>query len=364
MKATRGFINLPHLLLAGFFFAGCYTQLESVGNEGSDRTNGDRDDYVYSDSTNDQDSGGTAVDNYFNNDDYRSMRYRMSFHYYYPSRHLWATSIWFDPWYDDFYAYPWDPWYRPGLWYPTIAYPYPYWYPGWGYYPHYGPTYGYGNWRGNNYPLYGATVEPGRRRTTGSTRGDDAGLRIRGGAVAPSTIPADGAAPGNQGGLRRRDIPGSVAPATTDADRSARRRSREEIPWWERARTSPQDSPDRIKTTGRSRVAEDNTSTGNRVRKTNNPSSTVDRRKVEQKATKQDDQKEAKQRDRRQQTPQARSADRARQKPASSASPRSRQETPRYSPPSRESGRSRSSGTGGSSAGTSKGSGERGRREK
>src|SRR5450830_1340792 len=120
MKTIRGFINLPHLLLAGFFFAGCYTQMESVGNEGSDRRSGDRDDYAYSDSTNDQDSGGTAVDNYFNDDDYRSMRYQTSFHYYCPSRHMWAASISFDPWYDDFYANPWDPWYRPGLWYPTI----------------------------------------------------------------------------------------------------------------------------------------------------------------------------------------------------------------------------------------------------
>ncbi len=343
MKTIRGFINLPHLLLAGFFFAGCYTQMESVGNEGSDRR--DRDDYAYSDSTNDQDSGGTAVDNYFNDDGYRSMRYRMSFGYYYPSRHMWAASISFDPWYDDFYANPWDPWYRPGLWYPTIAYPYPYWYPEWGYYPHYGPTYGYGNWRGNNYPLYGATVEPGRRRTTGSTRGDDAGLRIRGGAIAPATNPVAGSA--IPGGLRTRVVPGSVTPATTDADRSTRRRSREEVPWWQRARTS-QDSPDRIKTTDRSRVADHNIST-------------VARQKIEQKTTKQGDQRQAKQRDRRQQIPQARSADRARQKPASSFSPRSRQETPRYSSPPRESGRSGSSG---SSTGASRGGGERGRREK
>jgi hypothetical protein len=156
--------------------------------------------------------------------------------------------------------------------------------------------------------------------------------------------------------LRTRALPGSVTPATTDADRSTRRRSREEVPWWERAKTSPQDSPDRIKTTDRSRVANDNISTGNRVRKTDDPSVTVARQKVEQKTTKQ-----AKQRDRRQQTPQARSADRARQKPASSFSPRSRQETPRYSSPPRESGRSRGSG---SSTGASRGGGERGRREK
>ncbi len=347
MKTIRGFINLPHLLLAGFFFAGCYTQMESVGNEGSDRRNGDRDDYAYSDSTNDQDSGGTAVDNYFNDDGYRSMRYRMSFGYYYPSRHMWAASIGFDPWYDDFYADPWDPWYRPGLWYPTIAYPYPYWYPGRGYYSHYGPRYGYGNWRGHNYPLYGSTVEPGRRRTTGSTRGDDAGLRVRGGAVAPIANPGAGSA--SPGGLRTRAVPGSVTPTTRDADRSIRRRSREEVPWWERARTSSQDSPDRIKTTDRSRVADQNVST-------------VTRQRVEQKTTKQNDQKQARQRDRRQQTPQARSADRARQKPASSISPRSRQETPRYSSPPRESGRSRSSGTGGGSTGASKGGGERGRK--
>ncbi len=352
MKTIRGFINLPHLLLAGFFFAGCYTQMESVGNEGSDRR--ERDEYAYSDSTNDQDSGGTAVDNYFNDDGYRSMRYRMSFGYYYPSRHMWAASIGFDPWYDDFYADPWDPWYRPGLWYPTMAYPYPYWYPGYGYYPHYGPGYGYGNWRGHNYPLYGSTVGPGRRRTTGSTRGDDAGSRIRGGAVAPGIYPATGSA--SPGGLRTRVAPGSATPATTDADRSTRRRSREEVPWWQRAKTSPQDSPDRIKTTDRSRIADDNKSTSNRMRKTDDPSSSVARQKVDQKTTNQ-----AKLRDRRQQTQQARSANRARQKPASSFSPRSRQETPRVSSPPRESGRSGSSG---SSTGASRGGGERGRREK
>lgn len=362
MKTIRGFVNLPHLLLAGFIFAGCYTQIESVGNEGSDRRNGERDDYAYSDSTNNQDSGGTAVDNYFNDDDYRSMRYRMSFHYYYPSRHLWTTSIWFDPWYDDFYAYPWDPWYRPGLWYPTIAYPYPYWYPGWGYYPHYGPMYGYGNWRGHNYPLYGSTIEPGRRRTTGSRRGDDAGLRVRGGAVAPATNPADGAAPGSQGGLRTRDIPGSVAPATTDADRSSRRRTRDQVPWWERARNSNQDTPSRSRAVERSRAGDDSQPVVSRPRKTDNASSPATRKKVEQKTRKQDEQPSARQRDRRPQTQQA--GDRARPKSESSYKPATRQETPRYSSPPRESGRSRSSGTGGSSTGTSKGSGERGRREK
>lgn len=358
MKTIRGFIDLPYLLLAGFFFAGCYTQLESVGNEGSDRREGD--DYAYSDSTSDQDSGSTTTDNYFGDDSYRAMRYRMSFGYYYPARHMWATSIWLDPWYDDFYAYPWDPWYRPGLWYPTIAYPYPYWYPGWGYYPHYGPRYGYGNWRGNNYPLYGATIEPGRRRTTGSTRGGDAGLRIRGGGAAPVTSPTSGG--GSPSGVRTRDIPGSVLPSTTDADRSTRRRSREEVPWWERGR-SMQGSPDRSRTTERSRVADENTSTTSRLRRTDDASSTVTRQKAEQKTTKQND-RQAKPRDRRQQTSSARSAERAHQKSTPSFNPRSRQESPRYSSPPRESGRSRSSGTSGNSTGASRGGGERGRREK
>ena len=344
MKKNRNIINLPILLLSGFFFAGCYTQMESVGNEGSDRRNGDRDDYTYNDSTNDQDSGATTADNYFNDDGYRSMRYRMSFDYYYPSRHMWAAGVWFDPWYDGFYADPWDPWYRPGLWYPTIAYPYPYWSRGWGYYPHYGSAYGYGHWRGNNFPMYGTTIEPGRRRTTGNTRGDDAGLRIRGGAVSPVTNPAAGST--SPGGLRTRDVPGSVTHAATEADRSTRRRTREEVPWWERSRSSSQDSPDRIKTTDRSRVANDN-------------ASTVTRQRVNQKTSTQ-----STQRDRRQQSPQARTTERARQKPGSSPSSRSRQENPRYSSPPRESGRSRGGSTGATSTGTTRGGGERGRREK
>ena len=348
MKTNRRFIHLQQLLIAGFFFSGCYTQMESIGNEDSDRRNRERNEYAYNDSSSDQDSGSSVADNYFSDDGYRSMRYRMSFGYYYPSRQLWATSIWIDPWYDDFYAYPWDPWYRPGLWYPTIAYPYPYWYPGWGYGHHYGPGYGYGNLYGHNYPLYGSTIEPGRRRTTGSTRGD-AGTRIRSGAMPPAGIPSSGSA--SPGGLRTRDVPGSASPATTEADRAARRRSREEVPWWERARSS-QNSPDRVRTGDRSRVVDDKISA-------------TARQKAEQKTTKQNEQKQVRQqRNRSQQTPQARSADRAQRRSTPSVSPRSRQEAPRYSSPPRESGRSRSSGTGGSGAGVSKGGGDRGRREK
>ncbi len=333
MKTIRGFFNLPYLLLAGFFFAGCYTQMESVGNEGSDRRNGDKDDYAYSDSTNNQDSGGAAVDNYFNDDGYRSMRYQTSFHYYYPSRHMWSTSIWFDPWYDDFCMYPWDPWYRPGLWYPTIAYPYPYWYPGWGYYPHYGPTYGYGNWRGNNYPLYGTTVEPGRRRTTGSTRGDDGNVRTRGGVTAPTTIPVASGTASERTRTRTVGVP-DAAPATTDADRSARRRTRNDVPWWERTKT--QNPPERSRATERARAADDK-------------ARAVDRKRVEERAKNQNDKNkpQARQRDKREQTPQSKSVDRERRNREPSVRQAPRQETPRYSPPTRESGRSRSGNDGG-----------------
>ena len=362
MKTFRNIINLPYLLLAGFFFAGCYTQLESVNNEDSNRRDGDGDDYAYTDSTNDQDSGGPTGNNYFYDDGYRSSRYRMSFHYYYPSHYMWASSIWFDPWYDDFYSYPWDPWYRPGLWYPTIAYPYPYWYPRSGYYPHYGPLYGYGHWHGNNYPMYGGgAFEPGRRRTTGSTRGDEGGFRTRGSALAPSTIPVAGGV--GSGGVRPRAVP---EVSTTDGDRGTRKRAREEVPWWQRTRTPVQDSPDRGRTTGRARITDDNapavsrTREGRRARVENDPVSTVRRPGGEQKTAKQNGQKQVKQRAAGQRSPQAGSDGRGRQRSEPSYKSGSRQETPRSSsPPPRESGRSRSGNDGGNRSG-----GERSRRER
>src|SRR3989304_1871229 len=94
MKTNRDIINLPQFLLAGLLFVGSYTQMESLGTEDSSRGEGYEDDYAVNDTTADQDSGGVTVNNYFNDDGYRPWRYRLSFHHYYPSHHMWATSIW------------------------------------------------------------------------------------------------------------------------------------------------------------------------------------------------------------------------------------------------------------------------------
>ena len=68
MKTIRSFFNLLLFFpAAGFFFAGCYTHMETMRDEGSG--GGDGDDYAYTDSTNA--SNDTTGANYFSDDDYR-----------------------------------------------------------------------------------------------------------------------------------------------------------------------------------------------------------------------------------------------------------------------------------------------------
>src|SRR5271169_5758368 len=111
MKTLRSLFNLLMLLpAAGFFFAGCYTHMESM-SDGSSVGRDSGDDYVYNDSTNS--SNDTTGANYFSDDDYRESSYRASFDYYCPPAYIWGSDICYDPWYD-YYTYPW--------------YPYPYWY--------------------------------------------------------------------------------------------------------------------------------------------------------------------------------------------------------------------------------------------
>lgn len=236
MKTIRVISNLTCFLAAGFFAAGCYTQLESTNNE--DSGSGDNSDTTYSDAANS--SGGSDADNYFNDDGYRSWRYRMAFHYYSPSPYVWGTEFAYDPWYDDNWGG-----YYPGLWYPTLVYPYPYWYPGYGRYPHYGYGGGYGYWSTGNRG-YGGSVMPGRRRTTGSTRGNDVGMRTRGTTGAPSTLPAAT----STGTERTRVLPGTEAVRTPEVSKP---RVRQDVPWWERARNSSQGSSDESRAVDRTR---------------------------------------------------------------------------------------------------------------
>ena len=299
MKTIQGFFNLLLFFLgAGFFFAGCYTRMETMNDEGS----GGRDsgDYAYSDST--DTSSDTTGNNYFSDDGYRSSQYRMAFDYYSPSPYVWGTNAWCDPWYGD-YGYLWDP---------MLAYPYPYWY---GNYPYYGWGYGFGFYYNAGYRRgRGGTGFAGRLRTTGSTRGGDGFMRTRNGAGVSAPNPAARGVASSR--TRTPAVPEAAAPNTS------RTRSREEVPWWERTKTTTGNSPGRSRVAARTQSAGGNASVVYQKRNTGNPSkSGVNARQVYQ--------------------------HRGRMQPRS-AGPQSgqtaRQASPRNSSPQRASGRSGSSG--------------------
>ena len=171
MKIIRSLWSIVMLFpTAGFFFAGCYTHMETVRDGGPG--GGDGDYYAYTDSTNA--SNDTTGANYFSDDDYRESNYRASFDYYAPPAYIWGSNICYDPWYDDC-------WYPGSYWYGY----YPYWgfgY-GYGYGSYYGGGYGYRGYRGGNYYA-------GRTRTIGTTRGGYGLLGGRSPAGSPSGNPA------------------------------------------------------------------------------------------------------------------------------------------------------------------------------
>lgn len=318
MSANRKLSRFHYLWVTPLLFAGCYTQFETVSDEGYG--GGNKDDYAYTDTTTSADSSVTTVNNYFYDDSYRAARYRASFNYYYPDSHLWGVSVWYDPYYVD--PWPWDPWYYPGYWYPTLVYPTPYWRHYGGYHSNYWPRYAY---LPNNRPGYRGAFEPGRRRGTGSTRGDDGNGRTRGGTVS-APIPAGGAVVSDRG--RTRPAAGKV----TSSPASDRRRSRNQVPWWERAKANPQAPASRSRVTDRA----NGRNAGQAARRTARP------------------QQQAKQGGTYDKNSGNRNVGRAR-----GSSPSPRQETPRYSPPSRE----RSGNAGGNRGTGSNGNGgERGRR--
>ena len=300
MKTIQSYFNLLLFFpAAAFFFAGCYTHMETM----SDRDSGSRDgdDYAYTDST--SASNDTTGANYFSDDDYRESQYRTSFDYYCPPAYMWGTNICYDPWYDDY-------------WYPT----YPYWN---GYYPYYGRGYGYWSYYGGGYRGgHRGNFFAGRQRTMGGTRGGDGFFRGRATAGSPGAIPF--ANRGVSSGTRTQAAP--VAAATTTS------RSRQEVPWWQRAKSSTENSQNQSRVATRTQSAGRNASVANQRRNTDNPvRSGASARQVNQ------------HRGRMQPTRAGNAGSQSRQAV--------RQGSPRSSSPQGSSGRSGSSGGGGRSGG-------------
>ena len=307
MKTIRSFFNLVIFFpAAGFFFAGCYTHMETMRDEGSG--GGDGDDYAYTDSTNA--SNDTTGANYFSDDDYREANERASFDYYCPPAYIWGSNICYDPWYDEC-------WYPGSYWYGY----YPYWGWGWGYgySPYYGGGYrGYHGWRGGDFYA-------GRIRTIGNTRG---GVGYFGGRTMGGS---PGAIPFANGGIASR----TRTPAAPAAVAATTSRSRQEVAWWERGRATTAASSDRNGVTARTQSAGRSSTAAYQRRTTVNSSrSSVNARQVNQ--------------------------HRGRMQPArggssGSQSRVSRQGYPHYSSPQGSSGRGGSSGGGRSGGGRSGG---------
>lgn len=208
MKTLRSFLNgLIPLSAAGLLFAGCYTHTETV----SERWAGGDDDYAYTDTTSSSDSTSAS---YFDDDSYRDAQYHMAFDYYYPPPEYYASAVGYDPWFDYNY-YPW------GLWYP---YGFGF---GWGY----GYGYGYGGYYGHAYHgWYGGRNFATRQRTIGSGRGSFGYFAGRAAPNSPGrVIPANGVTPSRG---RTPNAPGAVATSPSAS------RTRQEIPWWQRANRS------------------------------------------------------------------------------------------------------------------------------
>ncbi len=248
MKTIRSLYNfLMFFPVAGFFFAGCYTHMETMRDEGSGGRDGD--DYAYIDSTNA--SNDTTGANYFSDDDYRESRYRASFDYYAPPAYIWGSNICYDPWYDD-------------CWYPTLGYPYwygydPYWGMGYGYWG-YGDGYGGYGYRGG----YTGNYFAGRTRTIGGTRGGAGFSGARGVAGSPGAGRLASEAVSSR--TRNPVAPMAAAGATSQS------RSRQEVPWWERAKSSTEASPSRTRVATRTQSAGGNSSVAYQRRNSSNPS--------------------------------------------------------------------------------------------
>ena len=118
MKSKIGLIAAAFLV--SLISAGCYTQFAT--RDGSR----DRDDEQSYASTDTSDTGTDSQ--FFGDDEYRHMRYNMSFSYYHPGRWAYNTGWGYDPYYNGIYD-PWysDSWYWPYGWRSYLLYPYPTW---------------------------------------------------------------------------------------------------------------------------------------------------------------------------------------------------------------------------------------------
>ena len=221
MKIMMKYLGLPGLLVAGLFFAGCYTQLQSMSD---DDNRADEPDSSYAQAV-DTAGGGSAAD--FADDNYREWRYRTAFTYYSPSPYGWGVAYTYDPWYDDCW-YPYSPWYGYGYWYPTLVYPYPYWYPHYWNHDYFYAGY-YGGWGHGSGGYHGGFVG-GRERFVGNTRGTDGLYRPRG-VAGGGSIPV---ASSEGTGRSRPSSPTTAAPAPP----ATRSRASQEVPWWERMNSS------------------------------------------------------------------------------------------------------------------------------
>ena len=306
MKTLRSLFNiLLFIPAAGFFFAGCYTHMESM-SEGSSVGRDSGDDYVYNDSTNSSNDSTGA--NYFSDDDYRESNYRASFDYYCPPAYIWGSNICYDPWYDQC-------WY-PGPYWTGYS---PYWGWGYGYWPYYGGGFGYRGYRGE----HGRGYFAGRTRTIGSTRGGIGYFVGRGAAGSRGGVPYAGGTVSSRARTSTVPVAGTAVASQT--------RSRQEVPWWQRAKAST------VTSGNRNRVA-DQTQSASQRRNTNNPvrNATSVRQSYQQ---------------------------RGRMQPTRVAGSQGRQSgrqgTPHYSSPQRSGGRSSGGGWsgGGRSSGGSRGGG-------
>jgi hypothetical protein len=225
MKSTFTLIAAAFLL--SLASTGCYTQLATREPSG-DGEDDQQQQYTSSDTT-----GAGAESPFFVYDDYRYMRYNMTFSYYHPRRWSYDVGMYdggiYDPWYGGLYE-PWygDSWYWPYGWRPYVLYPYPTW-NAYGYYGnHHGGSYG-GGWNHGGF-ADGNGRAPMRTRTTGATRGN-----TQGGMVSPNGSPTAGSSAPS---IRTRDNAGQQPVTTRQAEtpRTTTTRSRgNETPWWERS---------------------------------------------------------------------------------------------------------------------------------
>jgi hypothetical protein len=228
MKKTGSWLVI--LFASILLIPGCYTQFATYED---DRTDEESYTSTEPDTTVDESSRSTIINNYYGDDSYRDWRYRFSFSYYYPSRQAFGIG-WSDYYFDDYWF--WRDFYGP---YYTVVYPYPYWYRPYWYYntnlwwPYYGGGY--------SDPYYTSiTKNRGERQDPGVTRGNEGGGigtgRNRETMPPPATTNPGGTVSIPSEPVRSPRI-ADVEPATAEKPKL---KNRDDTPWWERLRRDSQ----------------------------------------------------------------------------------------------------------------------------